>query len=171
MSKRHSTVPNLDLSSFSLDKDVKKSSPLTPDGQGPLTPHTSISSPTSPCDTEPAVRPATQDSGGKSDSPSFTGSSPTTNFNPSLTAIPQYPPSPKDSPKHNREASKSFFANLKAPKSSHRVQKSDSSGHLPDKPKSCGGSRDRRTQILSKPYESSPDLVSTVLGPEQNEQC
>lgn len=45
---------------------------------------------------------------------------------PSITAIPPYPPSPpKTSSKHGRDASKSFFSNLMASKSSHRLQSPD----------------------------------------------
>ncbi len=40
---------------------------------------------------------------------------------PTLTPLPQIPSSPKNGSKHTREQSKSFFANLKASKSSNRV--------------------------------------------------
>ncbi|TQB73406.1 hypothetical protein MPDQ_005902 [Monascus purpureus] len=166
MPYRHSTISNLDLSSYTMGKNPKKLSPLapsvrSPDDQGPLTPSSPKSSPP-PYDRDTTIRPVTQDSSNNSDGSTFASSPPATNFNPSLTAIPQYPPSPKDSPKHNRDVSKSFFATLKAPKSSHKSQGSNSPGHLAEKPKSRGSSRDRRTQISSKPYGSSPDLLSTV---------
>lgn len=166
---RQSTVPKLDLSSFSLEKEKKSSQ--SDDGRGPITPRSPKSSPASPYHHATTIRQVTQETSSKSDNDSvFTGSPPTATFNPSLTAIPQYPPSPKDSPKHNRDPSKSFFANLKAPKSSHKTQKSDGSGHLTEKPKSRGSSRDRRTQIPSKPYGSSPDLLAAVQRAEQQEQ-
>ena len=222
MPLRHSSV-HLDLSSFSFDKDGRKSpSPSTPNG--PSTPNEQKSENTqvlmpaprspksSPVPSEmdtinsPAT-PATQDSsignnktstntstsgnegkanegkansdgdasnGNPNDTHTVTSSPPpaTSNFNPTLTAIPQYPPSPKESPKHNREASRSFFSSLKAPKShSLRNPKSESQGRLaPEKPKSRGSSRDRRNHLPLKPYESSPDLIGSLRAAEQQEQ-
>jgi hypothetical protein len=129
-----------------------------------LTPRSPKSSSSSPFFKGATIRPVTQESNSKSSSPTFPLSSaqsaePTT---PGFTAIPPYPPSPRDSPKHSREPSRSFFANLKAPKSAHRAQRSDGSGTSSDKPKSRGSSRDRRTQIASKSYESTPDLPGTI---------
>lgn len=40
---------------------------------------------------------------------------------PEITSLPPFPPSPKDTPKHTRESSKSFFSNLKASKSSSKI--------------------------------------------------
>lgn len=40
---------------------------------------------------------------------------------PTFTSLPQIPTSPKNGPKHAREQSRSFFANLKASKSTNRV--------------------------------------------------
>lgn len=40
---------------------------------------------------------------------------------PNLTSLPPFPSSAKDTPKHVRESSKGFFANLKASKSSNKV--------------------------------------------------
>ncbi|EAW11858.1 putative Rho GTPase activator (Bem2) [Aspergillus clavatus NRRL 1] len=169
MPSRHSTVPNLDLSSFALQATAKISSPLTPgaqssDGASPLTPRSPKSSSSSPFFKGATIRPVTEGSHSKSSSPTFSltpghiAEPPT----PGLTAIPPYPPSPRDSPRHNREPSRSFFASLKAPKSSHRAQRSDGSEPFGDEPKSRGSSRDRRTKIASKLYESTPDLLGTL---------
>ena len=40
---------------------------------------------------------------------------------PDFTSLPPFPSSPKDGPRHTREASKGFFSNLKASKSSNKV--------------------------------------------------
>ncbi|KAF7123018.1 hypothetical protein CNMCM5793_001194 [Aspergillus hiratsukae] len=169
MPSRQSNVPNLDLSSYTLQANAKISSPLTPgaqspDGASPLTPRSPKSSSSSPFFKGATIRPVTQESNSKSSSPTFPLSStqstePTT---PGFTAIPPYPPSPRDSPKHSREPSRSIFASLKAPKTAHRAQRSDDSTSSGDKPKSRGSSRDRRTQIASKSYESTPDLPGTI---------
>ena len=178
MPVRSSIVPELDMNSIEVEKEANKSSPRSPnvqasdDDRGPLTPNSPKSSPP-PFDKETTIRPVTQDSSNNSES-STLSSPPTTNFNPSLTAIPQYPPSPTGSPtgspKHNRDPSKSFFANLKAPKTSHKTQKSDSSSNLAENPKSRGSSRDRKTHLSSKPYGSSPDLLGLVRNAEQQER-
>ena len=39
-----------------------------------------------------------------------------------ITSLPQFPASPKNASQHTRDHSKSFFSNLKASKSSHKVQ-------------------------------------------------
>ncbi|KAL4920339.1 hypothetical protein BDW62DRAFT_16096 [Aspergillus aurantiobrunneus] len=173
MSSRHSVVPNLDLSSSTLQTGVKISSPLTPgaqssDGLSPLTPHSPKSPSSSPFFKGATIRPVTQDSNSMSNSPTFPASpgAATEPPTPGFTAIPPYPPSPRDSPKHTRDPSRSFFASLKAPKYSHKAQRSDSSGNSAEKPKSRGSSMDRRAQVSSKLYESSPDLPGTVAQQE-----
>lgn len=176
MPSRNSTVPNLDLSTSTLQANAKISSPLTPgaqssDGPSPLTPRSPKSSSSSPFFKGATIRPVTQDSNSKSNSPTYPVSpslaaEPPT---PGFTAIPQYPPSPKDTPKHSRDPSRSFFANLKAPKTSHKAQRSDGS-ESGDKPKSRGSSRDRKTQISSKLYESTPDLPGAIERAAQEEQ-
>ncbi|KAL3445681.1 Rho GTPase activator [Aspergillus insuetus] len=169
MPSRHSTVPNLDLSSSTLQAGGKTSSPLTPgaqssDGLSPLTPHSPKSSSSSPFFKGATIRPVTQDSNSVSNSPTFPASPgiATEPPTPGFTAIPPYPPSPRESPKHTRDPSRSFFASLKAPKYSHKAQRSDSSGNSAEKPKSRGSSRDRRAQISSKLYESTPDLPGAI---------
>ncbi|PWY77227.1 Rho GTPase activator [Aspergillus sclerotioniger CBS 115572] len=177
MPSRQSTVPNLDLSTSTLQADAKISSPLTPgaqssEGPSPLTPRSPKSSSSSPFFKGATIRPVTQDSNSKSNSPTLPASPGIASAEPAtpgITAIPQYPPSPKDTPKHTRDQSRSFFANLKAPKSSHRAQRSDSSGNSGEKPKSRGSSRDRKTQISTKLYESTPDLPGAIERAAQEE--
>ncbi|KAL3478200.1 hypothetical protein BJX99DRAFT_109185 [Aspergillus californicus] len=176
MPSRQSKVPNLDLSPSTLQAGVKISSPLTPgaqssDGLSPLTPHSPKSSSSSPFFKGATIRPVTQDSNFLSHSPTFPASPgvATEPPTPGFTAIPPYPPSPRESPKHTRDASRSFFASLKAPKYAHKAQRSDSSGNSAEKPKSRGGSRDRRAQISSKLYESTPDLPGAIERAAQQE--
>ncbi|KAJ5804507.1 uncharacterized protein N7518_000810 [Penicillium psychrosexuale] len=167
MSKRMSTVPNLDLSSCKTDsKKDKASSPVTPcdrssDGPSPLTPRSPKSTSSSPLFKGATIRPVAQDSDNKATSPILPhtpGIEPPT---PGFTAIPQHFPSPKDS-RHTRDASKSFFGNLKAPKPSHKSQHSDSSENSTEHPKSRGSSRERKIPMASKQYESTPDLLGAL---------
>ncbi|KAL4743581.1 hypothetical protein BDV11DRAFT_166085 [Aspergillus similis] len=174
MPSRHSIIPNLDLSPSTLQAGAKIS-PLSPgaqssDGLSPLTPHSPKSSSSSQFFKGATIRPVTQDSNQTSDSPAFPASpgAATEPPTPGFTAIPQYPPSPRESPKHTRDPSRSFFASLKAPKYSHNAQRSDSSENSAEKPKSRGSSRDRRTKITSKLYESSPDLPATIAQQEKD---
>lgn len=174
MPSRHSVIPNLDLSPSTLEAGPKISSPLTPgaqssDGLSPLTPHSPKSSSSSPFFKGATIRPVTQDSNPTPNSPSFPASPTTISAEPptpGFTAIPPYPPSPRETPKHTRDTSRSFFSGLKAPKYSHKAQRSDSSGNSAEKPKSRGSSRDRRAQVSSKLYESSPDLPGAVAQRE-----
>ncbi|KAJ5199806.1 Rho GTPase activation protein [Penicillium cf. griseofulvum] len=170
MPNRSSTVPNLDLSSFKIDsKKAKVPSPLTPgdhssDGPTPLSPRSPKSASSSPLFKGATIRPVTQDSDSKATSPTLPlspGAGPSEPTTPGITAIPQHFPSPKDS-RHARDASKSFFGNLKAPKSSHKSQRSDSSENSTDHPKSRGSSRERKSSMTPKPYESTPDLPGAL---------
>ena len=92
-------------------------------------------------------------------------------ISPSITAIPQYPPSPpKSSPKHSREPSKSFFSNLMASKSSHRLQSLDQ-GALESADKDRANTRGRtsskdRVLYSSKGRSSTPDLLKNVRAPD-----
>ena len=185
MPSRNSTVPNLDLSSFKpASNNGRLASPHSPgaqssDGPSPLTPRSPKSTSSSPLFKGATIRPVTQESNSKPGSPNMLASpgpsateSAAEPSTPGLTAIPQYFPSPKDSPKetkHSRDASKSFLGNLKAPKSSHRAHRSDSSETSAD-PKSRGSSRDRKTQMASKQYESTPDLPAVIARANENEK-
>lgn len=180
MPSRDSTLPNLDLKSLKSDSNNgKMSSPLTPGAQSSdgLSPRSPKSASSSPFYKGASIRPVTQDSSQTALSPAAPSSpgpsaadsaaEPTT---PGLTAIPQYFPSPKDSPKHSRDTSKSFLGNLKAPKSSHRAQRSDSSENSTGPPKSRGSSRDRKASMASKQYESTPDLPGLIAQAGENEK-
>ncbi|OJJ42930.1 hypothetical protein ASPZODRAFT_75242 [Penicilliopsis zonata CBS 506.65] len=178
MPQRHSTVPNLDLSAVTLEPNLKTSSPLTPgahssDGPSPLTPRSPRSMPSSPFLKGSTIRPVTEESNSKSSSPLLSAAASTTHGpeppTPGFTAIPQYPPSPKDSPKHSRDPSRSFFSNLKPSKVSHKTHRSDESDHSTEKPKSRGSSRDRKTQIFTKPCESTSDLPAMIECAEQQQ--
>lgn len=184
MPSRNSTVPNLDLKSLKVDlNNGKLSAPLSPgaqssDGLSPLTPRSPKSPSSSMFLRGATIRPVTQDSSSKGNSPVLAPKSPGLSATepgpepstPGFTAIPQYFPSPKDSGKasHARDASKSFFGNLKAPKPSHRAQRSDSSENSTEPPKSRGSSRDRKT--APKFYESTPDLPGALAKAGESEK-
>jgi hypothetical protein len=173
MPNRNSTVPNLDLSSFKTEtKKDKVSSPLTPNGQSsdglsPLTPRSPKSASSSPLFKGATIRPVTQEATSPT-LPLSPHTAPAEPLTPGITAIPQHFPSPKDS-KHSRDASKSFFGNLKAPKSSHKSQRSDSSENSTEPPKSRGSSRERRTPMTTKTYESTPDLLGALAQANESE--
>ena len=88
---------------------------------------------------------------------------------PTISAIQQYPESPPGSPTHLREPSKSFFSNLIASKSSHRLQSPDRNGASSSEratSKSRASSKDRTLYSL-KNKESTPDLPKTTRGSEK----
>ena len=178
-------MPNLDLSSISTHSNNGKNAPLSPGGQSsdglsPLTPRSPKSASSSPLFKGATIRPVTQDSSSKAPSPTTSVHPGSLNvvptdstvepLTPGFTAIPQHFPSPKDSSKHAREASKSFFGNLKAPKSSHRTQRSDSSETSTEPPKSRGTSRDRKTSMARILSESTPDLPGAIARAEEIEK-
>jgi hypothetical protein len=88
---------------------------------------------------------------------------------PTISAIPQYPESPPGSPKHARDPSKSFFSNLMASKSSHRLQSPDRNGTGVSEratSKSRASSKDRTLYSLRN-RGSTPDLPKTIRMPEK----
>lgn len=90
---------------------------------------------------------------------------------PKITAIPQYPPSPpRASPKHGRDASRSFFSNLMASKSSHRLQSLDqTAAEVADTDRTNGRGRTsskERGVYSSKDRGSNSDLLKNVKAPE-----
>lgn len=99
------------------------------------------------------------------------GSAKNGSLSPSITAIPQYPPSPpRTSPKHNRDTSRSFFSNLVASKSSHRLQSLDQGGQEEaDRDRTVGrgrsNSKDRVLQS-SRDKSSTSDLLRNVTTSE-----
>lgn len=86
---------------------------------------------------------------------------------PRITAMPEFPPSPgKNSPKHAREPSKSFFSNLMASKSSHRLHSPEASiAEVSEKPstRSRASSKDRSLYSVQR-QESTPDLPRLKNG-------
>lgn len=81
---------------------------------------------------------------------------------PRITAMPELPPSPtnQSTPKHGRDASKNFFSNLMASKSSHKLHVSETS--LPDatekaSARSRASSKDRSLHSVRR-QGSTPDL-------------
>ncbi|EXJ79192.1 hypothetical protein A1O3_08693 [Capronia epimyces CBS 606.96] len=86
---------------------------------------------------------------------------------PKITATPEFPPSPvPQSPKHGREASKGFFSNLKAAKSSHKLQASETS--IPESgeksnARSRTSSKDRSLHSVKK-QGSTPELPTMGAG-------
>jgi hypothetical protein len=151
-----------------------------PDGQQPLT--ASTLSPTSPrSPTSPGSVPASPFLQDSSMGQNMTGkeriiteTSPRANANgptsPTMSAVPQYLESPPGSPKHGREPSKSFFSNLIASKSSHRLQSPDRNGTGSSEratSKSRASSKDRTLYSLRN-KGSTPDLPKNVRMPEKS---
>ncbi|OKL61770.1 hypothetical protein UA08_02462 [Talaromyces atroroseus] len=171
MPPKSNRAPTLELATTTFNKGMqnpasKSADALKPESTlSPLTPRSPKSSPSSPrsISHEPTIRPVTSRSRTGSSttaplSPYEAAEPPTPNF----TAMPQYPPSPKENPKHNRDPSRSFFANLKASKSSHKISNSDSSGLSAEQAsKSRGNSRDRSHHTLRK-NGSTSDLLEAA---------
>ncbi|KAJ6145537.1 hypothetical protein N7470_009432 [Penicillium chermesinum] len=187
-------VPNLDLSAAKSDSKNAQVSSLSPGAQNsdnlsPLTPRSPRSMPGSPVIDGTTIRPVKEDSSSKNTSPMSSPShlavdnelneTLTEPSTPGITAIPQYP-SPKQSPKHTRDASRSFFGQLKAPKSSHKTQRSDGSDISTEPPKSRGhssrghssrgASRDGKQPLPQRLSESTPDLPTLLLQAEEAEK-
>ncbi|KAI7976306.1 hypothetical protein EIK77_010779 [Talaromyces pinophilus] len=168
MPSKSNQLPSLDLKTTSFNKGIsnpasKSADALKPESSlSPLTPRSPRSSPSSPRSIrdEPTIRPVTSRSRTGSTNGPLSPSDPEPPT-PNFTAMPQYPPSPKEN-KHNRDPSRSFFANLKASRSSHKITNSDSSGLSAEPPsKSRGNSRDRSHATLRK-NGSIPDLLETA---------
>jgi hypothetical protein len=141
---------------------------LSPSTLSPISPRSQRSNPGSPFLKESFEHPSDQNGKDR------TGEGSTKNkgsISPSITAIPQYPPSPpKTSPKHGRDASKSFFSNLMASKSSHRLQPLDQSGpDTADKDRTAGrGRASSKDRVLysSKGKGSTSDLLKNATAHE-----
>ena len=75
---------------------------------------------------------------------------------PTFTSLPPYPTSPQHTPKHARDPSRSFFANLKASKSSVKIQSPESTiRKVPQEPND--------DMLPFRRKKSSPNLGSTPL--------
>jgi hypothetical protein len=152
---------------------------LRPDGQQPLTASTlsptSSSSPQSPgsVPTSPLLKDLSmgRNKTGKDRVKIEVSRRADTNgpTSPTISAIPQYPESPPGSPKHGRDPSKSFFSNLMASKSSHRLQSPDRNGTSSSEratSKSRASSKDRTLYSLRN-RGSTPDLPKAIRAPEK----
>jgi hypothetical protein len=161
----------------SLNLSAAKSGP---DGQQPLTASTlsptSPSSPQSPgsVPTSPMLRDFSmgRNKAGKDKVKIEASKQADTNgpTSPTISAIPHYPESsPPGSPKYGRDPSKSFFSNLMASKSSHRLQSPDRNGTGVSEratSKSRASSKDRTLYSLRN-RGSTPDLPKTIRIPEK----
>jgi hypothetical protein len=160
----------------SLNLSAAKSKP---DGQQPLT--ASTLSPTSPISLQSpgsvSTSPLPRDYGmgrnkaGKDRVKREASKQVDTNdlTSPTISAIPPYPESPPGSPKHGRDPSKSFFSNLMASKSSHRLQSPDRNGTGFSEratSKSRASSKDRALHPLRN-KGSTPDLPKAIRVPEK----
>lgn len=90
---------------------------------------------------------------------------------PRITAMPEFPPSPsRSSPKHGRDPSKSFFSNLMASKSSHKLESPHPNEKEPVRltVKSRASSRDRSLHSL-RGKTSTPDLPRMPQNEKQHE--
>jgi hypothetical protein len=133
--------------------DNKSQPPLSPSALSPVTPHT----PRSPHQqTSRPLEPVEVNSEQPPGSP--------------ITAIPQFPPSPTISAsKHGRDASKSLFSNLKASRSTNRLNGADQNAKASSKPDltSRASSKDRNMYNSSRGHDSTPELQN-FTSPERN---
>ncbi|KAI1920751.1 hypothetical protein LOZ53_003171 [Ophidiomyces ophidiicola] len=183
MGKKSSRAPKLELGQSNFDNASNTALPSSsPKIATPITPVSPLSATGSSHKTSSSIRPVTARSAFPSDRSIKTAKSTGPSAGkedgeppPSadITAIPPYPPSPKESTKHGRDTSKSFFTNFKASRSTNRVYNSDTPNGRTgeDKPVSRGSSRDRGTQ-KSKNQSSlsaSPPKSSANSGKSKGE--
>lgn len=159
-----SALPYLDLSS----KGHEDFNGLTPAAWSPRStgsPHTPGSAPGSPFLQDPSTPSTTHQIPASQDSRN--DANPTGPTSPKITAMPEFPPSPvPQSPKHGREASKSFFSNLMAAKSSHKLHASETS--IPESGeranvRSRASSKERSLYSMKK-QGSTPELPRMGSG-------
>jgi len=158
-----SALPSLNLSAAMNHDEYNQLSPATLSPQSPRSPQTSGSLPGSPSlHGAPPSSMMDQVSAGPRNEP----------VSPDITAMPEFPPSPtRDSSKHGRESSKSFFSNLMASKSSHKLLPPETGTvEAPEKTKarSRASSKDRSFHSVRR-QGSTPELpkltVATGTGP------
>ena len=122
-----------------------------------------------PQNSEDGVLPKAKGSGTMSqETTQFTNPYPDQDVPPSpdFTSLPPLPASPKGNMKHSREASKSFFSNLKASKSSNRVHQVEPTIRQVSDDVSQGRPDVSETHIYSmnKSTGSTPDLNMSAFG-------
>ena len=86
--------------------------------------------------------------------------SPSSPRSPTFTSLPPFPTSPQHTPKHARDPSRSFFANLKASKSSAKIQSPEST--IRKVPREAS---DDSMKWLKK-AKSSPDFAKDITTTE-----
>lgn len=84
---------------------------------------------------------------------------------PNLTSLPPFPTSPKSTPKHLRDQSRSFFSNLKASKSSNKVNTMEPTIRQvsDDTTRSNKDNREHGLYLLRKNTGSTPDLSKSTF--------
>lgn len=143
------------------------------DGTSPVS--SAITSPTEPRSRSPSPSSAAprQTSGSIHSADSRDGTHPNTEpqsaidpASPTLTSLPPFPSSPKKITKHSQDQSKSFFANLKASKSSNKVHKLEPTiRQVSDEtPKGHKDTRENTLYSLRKSPGSTPDLSKSTFG-------
>ncbi|KAK2750177.1 hypothetical protein FQN57_004673 [Myotisia sp. PD_48] len=180
MTKKFPRAQNLQLAKSKSVESNQNSSSHSPPTLSPITPRSPMQNPASPLSQGSTIRPVTSASAVSTDiSSSLTLS--TDGFEPpptpGVTAIPPYPPSPRNPPtKHGRDPSKSFFANFKASRSTPRIPLADASGgSFPNEkpPRSRGSSKDSHRHNPTQ-EETDPaaeiDNHNTKSGHETEEQ-
>ncbi len=85
---------------------------------------------------------------------------------PTLTSLPQIPSSPKNGSTHAREQSRSFFANLKASKSTNRVHQVEPTIRKvsEDMPRSKAPTKENTIYSIRKSPGSTPDLSLSAFS-------
>ncbi|WEW60043.1 hypothetical protein PRK78_005527 [Emydomyces testavorans] len=167
MTKKSSRAPTLNLGQSNFNNNSEVALSLnSPSNLSPRTPISPLSSAGSTYKGS-TIRPVTARSALGSDKSismhTDNGDAPLT---PDITAIPPYPSSPRDTTKHGRDTSKSFFTNFKASRSTHRVNHSGNSISRPgeEKPTSRGSSKDRSAHDSRGQHNSSSSFSKPPAG-------
>ncbi|EAS28799.3 rho GTPase activator [Coccidioides immitis RS] len=174
MTKKSSRAPTLSLGQSNFSDNSKSPLPLnSPNPTTPLTPISPLSS-TGSTFKGATIRPVTARSNLGSEKSASGARSPGTSIStdngdipqtPDITAIPPFPSSPRDTSKHGRDTSKSFFTNFKASRSTNKVHISDTSlGRPEEKPVSRGSSKDRIVHKSKGHNNSSSSLAKASTG-------
>ncbi|ODH45687.1 hypothetical protein GX48_08232 [Paracoccidioides brasiliensis] len=167
MPKKPFQAPPLQLGSSNFNEPSHDNSPLSPNALSPLSP-TSPRSPALQFPKGSTIQPLT---GKKSPAPqspclSTCEANNEVQLTLGITAMPPFPPSPNETTKHGRDPSRSFFSNLKASKSSHRLQSSDGYEKPPvdTLPSSRGSSKDRAATVSSRGWNGSSSNLPELSG-------
>ncbi len=154
-------LPSLDLKPSTHDASTASLSP-----QSAGSPHSPRSAPSTPrLRTAPASMMQQRHTPQESDARTHNQTDPSS---PRITAVPEIPPSPSSprASQHGRDPSKSFFSNLMASKSSHKLNTSDQNlADTGDKKRatSRASSKDRSLHSIRK-QGSTPELPRYNTG-------